>query len=331
MTSAGRSPTIERNSQTGARQETLTIAGGGSGFGAVAALPGGAPPFDPSSRFGIALLVSLALHGFVAFGVGFKLPDPKAMFNSSPPIDVVLVNARTREAPEKADALAQVNLAGGGNTDEDRRAKSPLPPKDEASSVELKQAAQKVKELEAKAKRLLTQVKEQAPAAPPPAEPEKPQPEAQPQPQPDAGELMARAMQMAKLQAQIEKDWQSYQKRPRRTFVGARAQEYRFARYVEDWRAKVEKIGNLNYPDQARRDRVYGSLVVSVSIKADGAVEKVEVNRSSGHKVLDTAALRIVELAAPYAPFPDDIKRDTDILVITRTWTFTRSDQLVAQ
>ncbi|MFZ5559074.1 MAG: TonB family protein [Pseudomonadota bacterium] len=309
----------------------MTITGGGSGYGAARARPGAAPPFDPSSRFGVALLVSLALHGFVAFGVGFKLPDPRAVFNSSPPIDVVLVNARTREAPEKADALAQANLAGGGNTDEDRRAKSPLPPKDDVSTVEMKQAARKVKELEAKARKLMTKMQEQAPAKPPPAVPEKPRPEAQPEPQPDAGELMARAMQMAKLQAQIEKDWESYQKRPRRTFVGARTREYRFARYVEDWRAKVEKIGNLNYPDQARRDRIYGSLVVSVSIKADGSVDKVEINRSSGHKVLDTAALRIVELAAPYAPFSADIQRDTDILVITRTWTFTRSDQLVAQ
>jgi protein TonB len=298
---------------------------------AAGAAPGSAPLFDPSSRFGVALFGSMALHAFVVFGVGFKLPDPSTVFNASPPIDVVLVNARTREAPEKADALAQANLAGGGNTDEDRRAKSPLPPKDDASSVELRQAAQKVQELEARAKRLLTQVKEQAPAKAPPAEPEKPQPEAQPQQLPDAGELMARAMQMAKLQAQIEKDWESYQKRPRRTFVGARTAEYRFARYVEDWRAKVERIGNLNYPDDARRDRIYGSLVVSVSIKADGSVDKVEINRSSGHRVLDRAALRIVELAAPYAPFSEDIKRDTDILVITRTWTFTRSDQLVAQ
>jgi protein TonB len=308
----------------------LTIAGGGSGFGSARAAPGPVPPFDPSSRLGVALLASLALHGFVVFGVGFKLPNAAEMFNSSPPLDVVLVNARTREAPEKADVLAQANLAGGGNTDEERRAKSPLPPKDEVNTVEMKQAARKVKELEAKARKLMTRVQEQAPVAPPPAEPEKPQPQAEPQ-TPDAGELMARALQMAKLQAQIEKDWDSYQKRPRRTFIGARAKEYRFARYVEDWRAKVEKIGNLNYPDEARRDKIYGSLRVSVFIKSDGTVEKVELNSSSGHKVLDDAALRIVELAAPYAPFSDDIKRDTDILVITRTWNFTRSDQLQAQ
>ena len=104
--------------------------------------------------------------------------------------------------------------------------------------------------------------------------------------------------------------------------------EYRFARYVEDWRQKVERVGNLNYPEAARQLKLYGNLILTVSIRADGSVEKVVVDRSSGHKVLDAAATRIVEMAAPYAPFPADIRRDTDILDITRTWTFARGDEL---
>ncbi|MGN2393429.1 energy transducer TonB, partial [Pelomicrobium sp. G1] len=101
--------------------------------------------------------------------------------------------------------------------------------------------------------------------------------EEQPQPElTDAAELMARSMQLARIQAQIEKDWESYQKRPRRKFIGARATEYRFARYGEDWRMKIERVGNLNYPDEARRNKIFGNLVVTVSIKSDGEVEKVE-------------------------------------------------------
>ena len=100
---------------------------------------------------------------------------------------------------------------------------------------------------------------------------------------------------------------------------------------MEGWRSKVEKIGNLNYPEAARSQRLYGSLLLTVAIRANGSIENVEINRSSGKKILDAAAVRIVQLAAPYAVFPPDIRRDTDIIHITRTWTFTRGDELVAE
>ena len=131
-----------------------------------------------------------------------------------------------------------------------------------------------------------------------------------------------------RLEAQIARDLDTYQKRPKRRQVGARAEEYRFARYVEDWRQKVERVGNLNYPEAARQLKLYGNLILTVSIRADGSVEKVVIDRTSGHKVLDAAATRIVEMAAPYAPFPAEIRRDTEILDITRTWTFARGDEL---
>ena len=95
-----------------------------------------------------------------------------------------------------------------------------------------------------------------------------------------------------------------------------------------DWRAKIERVGNLNYPEAARALKLYGSLLITVSIRSDGSVENVEINRSSGQKVLDAAAVRIVEMSAPFAAFPPDIKRDTDVLHITRTWMFTKGDEL---
>jgi len=100
---------------------------------------------------------------------------------------------------------------------------------------------------------------------------------------------------------------------------------------VDDFRARIERVGTLNYPQEAKARKVYASLQLTVAIKADGEVESVEINRSSGHRFLDQAARRIVQLSAPFEPFPADIRKDTDILHITRTWTFTRADQVVAE
>ena len=115
--------------------------------------------------------------------------------------------------------------------------------------------------------------------------------------------------------------------RPRKS-VNASTREYRYAAYLEAWREKVERVGNLNYPDEARRKRLYGDLILHVSVRSDGSLEKVRVVRSSGFPVLDDAAVRIVKLASPFAPFPPEIGKDTDVLDITRTWQFTSSNRL---
>ncbi len=141
-------------------------------------------------------------------------------------------------------------------------------------------------------------------------------------------DLSQRTLEVMRLEAQIARDLEAYQKLPKRRQVGVRAEEYRFARYVEDWRQKVERVGNLNYPEAARQLKLYGNLILTVSIRSDGSVEKVVIERSSGHRVLDSAAQRIVEMAGPYSPFPADIRRDTEVLDITRTWTFARGDEL---
>ena len=281
---------------------------------------------DGNTRFELALGVSFVLHAFLIFGVGFKGVDPRTLQNNAPPLEVVLVNARSQSAPPKADALAQANLDGGGNTDADRRAKSPLPVVSQDRQVsDLAMQQQRVQQLEREARQLLTAAKSAKKVESAAAQPRE---QAETTPSPTAADLMNRSLEIARLEAQISKDWDSYQKRPRRTFVGARAQEFRFARYVEDWRSKVERVGEMNYPADARGQRQYAQLLLTVHIKADGQLERVEINRSSGRKVFDDAAVRIVQLAAPYAPFPPDIARDTDILSITRTWTFTQADRV---
>jgi protein TonB len=260
---------------------------------------------DGNARFELALGVSFVLHAFVVFGIGVKGVDPRTLQNTAPPLEVVLVNARTQAAPHKADALAQANLDGGGNTDADRRAKSPLPVVSQDRQVsDLSMQQQRVQQLEREARQLMTAAKSKKTVESAPAQPQQ---QAEAVPAPTGADLMNRSFEIARLEAQISKDWDAYQKRPRRTFLGARTQEFRFARYVEDWRTKVERVGEMNYPADARGQRQYAQLLITVHIKADGQLEKVEINRSSGRKVFDDAAVRIVQLAAPYAPFPPDI------------------------
>jgi protein TonB len=275
----------------------------------------------------VAVVASIAVHAFLIIGLGFKLPGFPRWDEPHNVMDVVLVNAKSAKRPEKADALAQANLDGGGNTDEKLRAKSPLPALEQRQTTREMHAAEgRVRQLEAEAKELMTRMKSDARVEKPET-----QPPAATQTDKAARDLVEKSLEIQRLEAQIRREFQAYQERPKRKFVGARATEYRFARYVDDWRQRIERIGNLNYPEEAKARGIHGSLQLTVAIRADGEVESVEINRSSGQKVLDQAAIRIVRLASPFARFPDNIRVDTDILHITRTWTFTRSDQVVSE
>jgi protein TonB len=269
--------------------------------------------------------VSLLLHA-VALSLHFRFPDTLRWKSQSAPLEVVLVNAKTRERPAQADVLAQANLERGGNADERRRAKTPLPVTEPRTpGKDLAQAQRRVQELEARQQRLLAQAREsQSRVA---AEPQPQAPAEEPTPQVSGRDLADLSLAAMRLQAQIDKQIDEYQKRPRKKFIGARAVEYRFAQYEEDWRAKVERIGTVNYPAEAR-GKHYGNLRLTVTIRADGTVESVELDRSSGLKLLDDAARKIVRMSAPFAAFPADIRRDTDLLVITRTWFFGQGDKI---
>src|SRR5256712_2101144 len=270
----------------------------------------------------MALGTSIVLHA-VLLAVHFKFPAALRWQASEPRMEVVLVNAKTRERPSKAEVLAQANLDRGGNVDERRRARSPLPvTQPKQPGRDLAEAQRRVRELEARQQELLAMAREaqtKPSAGGPPAE--------QAAPQPTGRDLADLALAAMRLQAQIDKQIDDYQKRPRKKFIGANAAEYRFAQYEEDWRAKVERWGTVNYPAEAR-GKLYGNLRLTVTIRPDGSVEAVELDRSSGLKVLDAAAFKIVKLAGPFAAFPASIRRDTDLLVITRTWFFGQGDKI---
>jgi protein TonB len=285
--------------------------------------------FAPNDRvLGAALGLSLALHA-VAMAVHFKFPEAMRWKSDTPALEVVLVNARTKEKPAKAEVLAQANLDRGGNVDENRRAKTPLAVTEPRNpGKDLAEAQRRMQQLEAQQQRLLAQATESERRVP--AEPPKAAPAQELSPLPSGRDLADLSLAAMRLQAQIDRQIDEYQKRPRKKFIGANAREYRFAQYEEDWRVKVERVGTLNYPAEAR-GKYYGQLRLTVTIRADGSVESIELDRSSGLKVLDAAAFKIVQMASPFAAFSADIRRDTDLLVITRTWFFGHGDQIWTQ
>jgi protein TonB len=293
-------------------------------FPARGGLPAGLtipPPPTAGDVLPITLAVSVVLHAVILL-ITFA---PPAFEGSKfvPHLDVVLVNSKTSSKPVKPDALAQANLDGGGNTEAERRAKTNLPKLhnvEPAPAVQL--ASRQVQRLEEEAQRLLrlsqgthstADSTRPAPQLPREARFEDPAAEQQ-------------RLRIAQLEAQIAKDWDAYQKLPRRKFIGARTEGVAYAQYVDQWRQRVETIGTRYFPEEARRRKLYGSLVMTVHIRADGTVEKIELDRSSGYRLLDTAAGRAVDLAGPFPPFPEVVRKDWDILSITRTFSYTRSD-----
>jgi protein TonB len=274
---------------------------------------------------GAALGLSLALH-IALLSVHFRSPDGLRWKPESAPLEVVLVNARTKERPAKPEVLAQSRLNRGGTVDENRRARTPLPVTEPREpGKDLADAQRRQRSLEAKQQELLAQMsatQSQVPAS----APRRPGVE-EPGAHPSGRDMADLALAAMRLQAQIDRQIEEYQKRPRKQFIGANAAEYRFAQYEEDWRVKVERVGTLNYPAEAR-GKIYGNLRLTVTIRPDGTVESIELDRSSGLKVLDAAAFKIVRMATPFAAFPPDIRRDTDLLVITRTWFFGQGDKI---
>ena len=273
--------------------------------------------FSQGDRLGLALFAAVLAHMLVIFLVGFSVPKGD---EPMPNLEITLVQTRSDRAPQDAQFLAQANQNGGGDSDRRDVARSPLPLQQLSPDNDLSATAHRPPPRPATSAQrpLLTAESQKHIAA-------NTEPKPELQPQPPAPGLLDRAQleqERLRLTAEISREWQAYQQRPRLKFINARTREYKYAAYMDAWRAKVERIGNLNYPEAARQQNLSGSLLLDVALKPDGSVAAINVERSSGYKVLDDAAIRIVELAAPFSPFPPDIRRDTDILHIVRTWKF---------
>ncbi|MCL2075181.1 MAG: TonB family protein [Betaproteobacteria bacterium] len=270
--------------------------------------------------FGVALAVSVVMHG-VALGTTIGEPSKNKRVRDRG-LEVILVNTQSKTAPRDPQALAQVNLDGGGNIDQNRRTGSPLPPIIDRPGDQMVDLRRQIETPERKQNELLTanhsansilQNREQ-----------KRSENISPSHGFDAYESY---MDMKRLEGEIAREIEAYNKRPRKAFSGTRALEYPFARYIDEWAQKVERWGTLNYPEAAR-GKIYGSLLLTVIIDRNGQVVEITIEKPSPHVVLNDAARRIVMTAAPYAPFPPNVSRDVDQLVITRTWSFVQGNRI---
>ncbi|WP_251864710.1 TonB family protein [Achromobacter sp. Marseille-Q4962] len=262
----------------------------------------------------IGLAISLLVH---AAALAWRFGAPAWQRPPAAGLEVVLLNARSETPPDAPRVIAQNAMTGGGNASQGM-ASTPLPRTGQsAETIVLEATRQRQMQLEAEQARLMTQLRSadkagvERPAVNPWPEGSEPGNDAQ-----DQASVIQNA-QVAALAARVRQ----YSAEPRKQFVAPSAEASRYAAYLDAWRSRIEAIGTRNYPDEAR-GRIYGSLRITVTVRSDGSIGGVEIDQPSPHAVLNQAARRIVQLAAPFPPFPPDIARDTDELVITRTWHF---------
>lgn len=267
-------------------------------------------------RLTATLIFSLLFHAVILLGIGFSREDAAPLV---PTLDVILIQTESEQTPDAPDFLANRSQLGGGDSERIERPRQPLSsplPQAQVGIAPAPVEAGAPKPTPQRPSPILTsrhtEVKErnaEAVIAPPP------------EPLPSSRELIERSLEMARLSSEVERHREAYAKRPRRKFVSANTKEYEFAAYLRGWVARVERIGNLNYPSEARQRNLTGQLVMTVAVRRDGSVERIDIIRPSGYPILDDAALRTVRLAEPFSPLPNS-RESVDILHVTRTWQF---------
>ena len=275
-------------------------------------------------RFTVALMVAMGVHAFALLAVAFVLELDFSRVTDEA-LDVVLVNWRSEEAPDEADFLAQASQQGGGDAERPMRpseTQSAVLPSFTEGDAPVQADEQRAAPTEAELEQLVREA-DVAQDAVEVTEIEQDTPDT-----PSAAELVRQSMQMARLEPEIRREAEWNSKLPRREYISANTKEYEFASYMQAWVAKVERIGNLNYPEEVRKRNLFGDLLMTVGIRADGTVESIDIKRSSGLPELDDAAVHIVQMAAPYSPLPETIRERADVLHITRTWRFSSNNRL---
>ncbi|MCD9006705.1 energy transducer TonB [Luteimonas sp. XNQY3] len=281
------------------------------------------PQIDDGARLGATLVLSLLVHGLLMLGIGFATEDAAPVM---PTLDVILTETTSPLTRAQADFLAQASNQGGGEhaqTNRPREAQIGQVPQDTTGVAPMELRAQSPDAQPPPRDRVVASTRGET-ALPV----EDPTTQTDPSTLPRGPEKIERDLEMARLAAEIHMRSERYARRPKRKFVSASTQEYVYAAYLRQWVDRVERVGNLNYPDEARRRQLAGELVISVAIRRDGSVERADIIRSSGTPMLDDAALNIARLAEPYPPLPatgDEI----DVLHVTRTWNFLPGGALI--
>jgi protein TonB len=279
-----------------------------------------------TDRFGMTFFLAAIFHGIVILGITFTVAPP-ADSKTAPTLDIILVQTQAPvdiEESDDVDYLAQVSQLGGGDAEEKARPRElfsaeTLSNESGVATQTSVQLVQKQKHIEQQT--LLTQQDanyaintEETPI--------------------DAEDITtidktnisenSRSAQTAEISDTIEKQAST----GRTKYLNSSTKEFTPAEYMRSWINRVERVGNLNYPDQARRKKLNGTLILDVVINADGELVKTDLRQSSGHQILDDAAKRIVKLAAPYPPFSDKLRDEADVIHITRSWEFLNNSSI---
>lgn len=281
------------------------------------------PQVGEGQRLSATLVLSGLLHLALILGIAFTIEDAAPVV---PTLDVILTRTSTPLTPKQADFLAQADNQGGGEHDRSSRPSDPQAGMDPQATDGLAPQplkAQTPAPTPPQRDRVVTSTRgtQAAPAT-------QPRPQLEPVPLPDGQQKIDHDIEMARLAAEIQLRSQRYAKRPKRKFVSASTREYAWASYLRGWVDRVERIGNLNYPEEARRRRIGGVVVIDVAVRRDGSVEGVHIVQSSHVPMLDAAAERIVRLSQPFEPLPDT-KENPDILHVTRTWQFLPGGEMI--
>ncbi|MBK6925321.1 MAG: energy transducer TonB [Thermomonas sp.] len=283
------------------------------------------PRVGESERLGATMVLSVLVHAMLILGIGFAVEDAAPMM---PTLDVILSQTRTALTPKQADFLAQADNQGGGEHDKSSRPTAPqagpLPRPEDGLAPRPLRAQTPTPSPPPETRVVTSRNARQVLPTPQPRQ------EIEASVLPPGSEKIDRDIEMARLAAEIQLRSQQYAKRPKRKFVSASTKEYAWAQYLRGWVDRVERVGNLNYPDEARRRRIGGLVVISVAVRRDGSVESTRIIQSSHVPMLDSAALRIVKLSEPFAPLPKT-QDDPDILHVTRTWQFMPGGELIDQ
>ncbi len=279
----------------------------------------------PADRLGFTLFLAAALHGALILGLGFSLSEPSQVSKS---LEITLSTFKSEDKPKDADFIAQDNQQGSGTLEHKASPKTTeQAPFQDTQVRKVTPATSPPPSSRSETPRTTVATRAPQPEKTPDTpQKNKPQPQAEPAPVYDSSQLSS---EIASLEAELAQQQQQYAKRPRVSRQNSAATMRDIsAWYRDEWRKKVERIGNLNYPDEARRQQIYGSLRMLVVIDRNGTVRELQVLESSGQPLLDEAAMRIVRLAAPFAPFSGELADNFDRVEIIRTWRFERGDRL---
>jgi protein TonB len=274
-----------------------------------------------ADRLGMTLFFAAVLHAAAVLGISFEL-NPRLPANQS--VEITLAQYDDEEAPKKADFLAQTNQQGSGTEAEKKEITSPSPDNQGVRAADViarphAAAAERVNPLKQqpvvsslKAERLQAAAENSEVKTKPVSEQVAENPS-----------LLQQSLEIASLEARFLEQRQAYAKRPRVTrLTSVSARKTSSAYYMDSWRKELERIGNINYPEEARRRQLKGRVRVMVALEPDGRVSAIEIMESSGHKILDDAVTRIIRLAEPFAPFSDEMRLEMDRLEIIRTFDF---------